>query len=120
MSIQIEKGALKSHVAHAQHVADLENEKSEKEKRLFSIKQKDSVAYALNIRTIEILKPFFFKNYTWLTIGDYNGFEANYLRGYNQIATASDLSDVFLKEVKAENLIDDYRIENVEQLSLSR
>jgi len=115
MSLQIEKGALKSHVSHERQIINLI---SEKDKRLFTLKNKDCVAYYLNIRTLEILNPLLNKKNTWLTIGDYNGFEAKYFKEHGQSVIASDISDVILKEAKAENLIDEYRKENVEYLNL--
>ncbi|MGB9748027.1 MAG: class I SAM-dependent methyltransferase [Bacteroidales bacterium] len=115
MNLQIEKRALKSHVAHEKHMINLINEK---DKRLFLLKNKDCVGYFLNTRTLEILNPILKVKNTWLTIGDYNGFEAKYFQEHNQSVTASDISDVFLKEAKAENLIEGYRKENAEQISL--
>lgn len=112
---QTEKGALKSHIAHEQHVINL---LSEKEKRLLPLKQKDCIAYLINIKTLEILKPLLKSSNSWLTIGDYNGFEAQYFSEHNQVAIASDISDLFLKEAKEANLITEYRKENVENLSL--
>jgi SAM-dependent methyltransferase len=109
--------AVKSHVAHEQHMISLIHEK---DKRLFTLKNKDCIAYLLNIRTLDILKPLFYSKNTWLTIGDYNGFEARYLKEQNQPVIASDISDAFLKEAKAEGLIDEFRKENVEHLSLEQ
>jgi SAM-dependent methyltransferase len=114
MNQKIEKSALKSHIAHENHMINLINEK---DKRLFLLKNKDCVAYFLNVRTLDILNPLFNKNNTWLTIGDFNGFEAKYFKEKNQIVTASDISDAFLKEAKTEGLIDVYSKENVEHLS---
>jgi hypothetical protein len=116
MTVQTEKGASKSHVAHEKHMNDLIHEKDQ---RLFTLKNKDCVAYILNIRTLKILAPFLNKNNTWLTIGDYNGFEAKYFLEHDQTVIASDISDPFLKEAKAENLITDFLKENVEHLSLA-
>lgn len=116
MMIQTEKGALKSHIAHEKHMNDLINEK---DKRLFLLKNKDCVSYKINIRTLEILKPILKTKNTWLTIGDYNGFEAKYFYEHNQSVIASDISDAFLKEAKAENLIIEYRKENVEHLNFN-
>jgi len=112
---QVDKGALKSHVAHEQH---MKNIISEIDERFFTLRNKDCVEYALNIRTLEILKPLLKKRNTWLTIGDYYAFEAQYFKEHNQDVVASDLSDVFLKEAKAEGIIDEYRKENVEFINL--
>jgi SAM-dependent methyltransferase len=112
----IDERAIKSHIAHEKHMINLIHEK---EKRLFTLKNKDCIAYLLNIRTLEILKPLFHNRNTWLTIGDYNGFEARYLTEHEQPVIASDISDAFLKEAKAEGLIEEYRKENVEELSFA-
>jgi SAM-dependent methyltransferase len=112
--IQTENGVLKSHFAHEQHIINLINEK---DKRFFSLKYKDCVSYLLNIRTLEILSPLLNNKNTWLTIGDYNGFEAQYFKEHHQSVIASDISDIFLKEAKAEGYIEEYRKENVEHLS---
>ena len=113
---QTENNAIKSHIAHEQHMINLINEK---EKRFFTLRNKDCVGYILNIRTLEILKPLLDEKHTWITIGDYNGFEAQYFQEHNQSVIASDISDVFLKEAKAEGLIEEYLKENVEHLSLN-
>jgi SAM-dependent methyltransferase len=115
--IRAERRAIKSHVAHEQHMINLIHEK---DKRLFTLKNKDCIAYLLNIRTLDILEPLLNNKNTWLTIGDYNGFEAKYFQEKGQPVIASDISDVFLKEAKAEGLIEEYKKENVEQLSLSQ
>jgi SAM-dependent methyltransferase len=112
---QTDERAIKSHIAHEQHMIDLIHEK---DKRLFTLKNKDCIAYLLNVRTLDILKPLLHKKNTWLTIGDYNGFEAKYFQEKGQSVIASDISDVFLKEAKAEGLIEEYKKENVEHLSL--
>jgi len=107
--------ASKSHLAHEVHLERLI--KSEKDLRLIPLKSKDHVEYMINIRTLEILKPFLRKSGSWLTIGDYNGFEAKYLIENNQKAIASDISDSFLKAAKEEGLIEEFSKENVERLS---
>lgn len=114
--IQTEKGAAKSHLAHEQHIINLLDEK---DRRFLLLRNKDSIAYTLSIRTLEILNPLLNKRNTWLTIGDYNGFEAQYFQEHNQSVIASDISDVFLKEAQTEGLIEDYKKENVESLSFS-
>ncbi|MES2456550.1 MAG: class I SAM-dependent methyltransferase [Bacteroidota bacterium] len=53
----------------------------------------------------------------WLTIGDAYGFDAQYLLGKGQLATASDLNTDFLKLAKNEGIIDDFSAQNAELLS---
>jgi len=108
-------GASKSHEAHELHLKNLIHEK---EMRLFHIKNQDCVSYMINIRTLAMLEPFWSKPNNWLTIADYNGLEANFLRHKSQDVMASDISDAFLAEAKAEGLIEDYRKINVEKIDL--
>jgi len=112
--MKIEKGAAKSHIAHEKHLADLVHEK---DKRFFTMRNKDCVAYKLNTITLEALKPFLSEENSWLTVGDYLGFEAKYFQEHNQNAIASDISDAFLSEAKKEGLIKNYSKQNVESLS---
>ncbi len=114
MSFKTEKGALKSYANHENHMINLIGEK---EKRFFLLKNKDCVEYFLNNKSLNILKPLLNKNNTWLTIGDYNGLEAQYFKENNQSVIASDISDIFLKAAKEEKLIDRFSKENVEFLS---
>lgn len=91
---------------------------NEKDQRLSSIKNKDCINYQLVKKYLNILHPFLFKQSNWLTIGDYNGLEANYLLEQGQQAVASDITDVFLQEAHKEGLIQQYREINVEDIDL--
>jgi len=90
----------------------------EKEERLSSIKNKDCINYQIVKKYLDILRPFLSKPVNWLTIGDYNGLEANYLLEHGQKALASDITDVFLQEAHKEGLINQYREINVEDIDL--
>lgn len=90
----------------------------EKEERLFSIKNKACINYQLVKKYLDILQPFLSMQSNWLTIGDYNGLEANYLLDKGQHAVASDITDVFLQEAQKEGLITQYREINVEDIDL--
>lgn len=113
--IQTDKRASMSHDVHEKHIIDF---LQERERCFFPLINTDSVSYVLNIRTLKILEPLLKTKNTWLTVGDINGFEAKYFNEHNQNAIASDISDAILKEVKAEGLINEYRKENVEHLTL--
>ena len=89
----------------------------EKDQVLFHIKNQNCAAYKLIAEPLEFLAPFYDSSKTWLTIGDYNGLEANYLLQRKQNVLASDLSDAILKEAKTEGLIQDYSKQNVERLT---
>nr|WP_232325347.1 methyltransferase domain-containing protein [Pedobacter panaciterrae] len=56
-------------------------------------------------------------NQKWLTIGDAYGFDAQYIIGKNNFATASDLNIDFLQISKKEGLIDNISSQNAEHLS---
>ena len=90
---------------------------SEKEQVLFHIKNQNCAAYKLISEPLEFLTPFFDPSKTWLTVGDYNGLEANYLLQRNQNVIASDLSDAMLKEAKSDGLIREFSKQNVERLT---
>jgi 2-polyprenyl-3-methyl-5-hydroxy-6-metoxy-1,4-benzoquinol methylase len=105
----------RSHAAHEAHMHDHYN--NNQEFKFFHIKNKDCVSYQTNIRSLNMLSPFWTTNSTWLTVGDYNGLEANFLFEKGIRVTASDISDVYLSEAKNEGLIDDYSKQNVENLS---
>jgi 2-polyprenyl-3-methyl-5-hydroxy-6-metoxy-1,4-benzoquinol methylase len=111
----MENNVSKSHVAHEEHMQD--HYISTKGIRFFHIQNKDCVSYQTNIRSLKMLSPFFTAKKTWLTVGDFNGLEANYLFEKGIQVTASDISDVYLKEAKEEKLIENYSKQNVENLS---
>ena len=108
--------AAKSHLAHENNWNSLIHQK---ERRFFMLKHHDSVAYFLNTLTLDLLQPFLQSNSSWLTVGDYNGFEAQYLIQKGQAPIASDISDIFLKEAQLQGYIHAYQKENVEYLSLA-
>ncbi len=105
----------KSHAAHEAHMH--EHYKINEEYRFFHIKNKDCVSYQSNIRSLNILSPFWSAKSSWLTVGDYNGLEANFLYEKGLNITASDISDVYLQEAQKEGLIDEFSRQNVENLS---
>ncbi len=108
--------ASKSHLAHENHMKNLAHEKDQ---RLFVLRNKDCYAYWIHTVTLHMLDPFLDRENTWLTIGDYNGFEAQYFREHNQKVVASDISDTFLKIANADGLIGEFRKENVERIDLA-
>ncbi len=109
-------GASLSHQAHEQHLKDLAHEA---EKRLFHIKHQDCAQYQLVLQALLQIHPFLSQKSTWLTIGDYNGLEANFLENQGQEVLASDISDTFLKAAHKEGLIQKYSKLNVEKLDAS-
>lgn len=65
----------------------------------------------------EFLNPFVEPASAWLTVGDSTGIDAAYLKKQGGVATASDLSTKTLERVFAQQLIDGFSVQNVEQLS---
>ena len=114
--IRKENKATQSHDAHERHHRD--NFLKEKDASLFLHRNKDCVAYKMIRRNLDFLQPLLKEKNKWLTIGDYTGFEAQYLIEQNQDATASDISDVFLKEAFEQNLIGKYKKINVERIDI--
>ena len=54
----------------------------------------------------------------WLTVGDGKyGTDAHYVRSKGGSVLATDISDFYLRRAKQDRFIDDYRIENAENLS---
>jgi hypothetical protein len=104
----------KSHDAQKAHLEKLA-EKSV-ENFLFILKNRDCFALQIQHRTLSLLNPFLIKKCNWLTIGDYNGIEANFLKDNGQNATASDISDSFLTEIHKQGFISEYKIVNVENI----
>ncbi len=105
--------AQKSYQAHIENWDDRLDEANQ---RLFHIKNKDCITYQLTKKTLDNLSPFTIDKSNWLTIGDYNGLEANYLLNNGQNAKASDITDTFLKLALEEDLINDLDAVNVEKV----
>jgi len=103
-------------LSNSAHEKNIQNTLDQKEIRMFHIKNKDCVSYQLNKRTLDILQPFWSSASSWLTIGDYNGLEANYLLNKGLKVTASDISDAFLQEANKEGLVTDHKSINVEHI----
>lgn len=103
-------------LSYQAHTNNWRSKIGEKKERLFCIKNKDCIAYQIVKTTLDILQPFLNEKNHWLTIGDYNGLEANYLLNQNQSAVASDIADTFLQEAEKEGLIKNFKPINVEKI----
>jgi ubiquinone/menaquinone biosynthesis C-methylase UbiE len=77
----------------------------------------DSPIHHYNQLFFEFLNPFVEPASAWLTVGDSTGIDAAYLKKQGGVATASDLSTKTLERVFAQQLIDGFSVQNVEQLS---
>ncbi len=76
----------KIELSYQAHKNNLDLRKEEIEERLFGIKNNDCIGYQATKNTVDVIKPFLKSRNRWLTIGDYNGLEANYLLKNNQDA----------------------------------
>jgi ubiquinone/menaquinone biosynthesis C-methylase UbiE len=103
-----------SYNSHIQNIEQYVNENIEE--YFYPIINKNCISYQISERTLKLLSPFLKTHNTWLTIGDMNGMEANYLDNNNQTATASDISDEVLKKAFERNLIQNYSKVNVENI----
>jgi ubiquinone/menaquinone biosynthesis C-methylase UbiE len=103
-------------LSYRAHTHNLESKINEKDERLFHIVNKDCIGYQIINQTLKIIDPFIGNKKTWLTIGDYNGLEANFLDNLKEEATASDISDVFLNEAFKLGLIKKFSEVNVEKI----
>ncbi len=91
---------------------------SKEDEYLFGFRNKDCFLYHVRQRTLNgALKPFISEKSNWLTVGDYNGVEANFLIENGQNATASDLSDAVLSEVAKHKYITAYKAINIENIT---
>jgi 2-polyprenyl-3-methyl-5-hydroxy-6-metoxy-1,4-benzoquinol methylase len=85
---------------------------------LLTFKHEDCFVSRIHARTLNtVLSSLLIDKSKWLTIGDYNGIEANYLIKNGQTTTASDISDAILSEVARHNFINDYKSINVENIA---
>jgi SAM-dependent methyltransferase len=109
----------KSFEAHESHIKAMSVELQQKGEKFLHIKKNESAAYSILTTELETLTPLFAVRHSWLTIGDNDGFEANFLARKNQTAHASDISDTILCESKKEGLISAYSKQNVEQIQFA-
>ena len=106
----------KAELSYQAHVKNLKDKIGEKDERLLHIRNHDCLGYQVIKRTLDLLQPFFGNTDNWLTIGDYNGLEANYLLENGQSVVASDITDIFLQEAQKEGLISEFKVINVESI----
>jgi ubiquinone/menaquinone biosynthesis C-methylase UbiE len=106
----MKKAYERSYLSHQKNIDNIEYD------RLYYIRNKTCIGYQRITKPLKFLAPFINDKNHWLTIGDLNGVEANYLSSHQQEATASDISDNFLKKVHDEGLIDHYSAVNVEAI----
>ncbi|MGL4364837.1 MAG: class I SAM-dependent methyltransferase [Bacteroidales bacterium] len=101
----------KSYESHSKNIAT-----ADIEKYLTYPQETDGLDYQLLTASLAHLHPFLAKKSRWLTIADFRGFEAHYLKKKHQEVMASDLIDNILKVAKDRGFIDDCTAVNVEQI----
>ncbi|MGL5913423.1 MAG: class I SAM-dependent methyltransferase [Bacteroidales bacterium] len=101
----------KSYESHSRNI-----ENADIEKYLTYPQETDGLDYQLLTASLAHLQPFLTKTSNWLTIADFRGFEAHYLKKKHQKVMASDLVDNILKVAKEKGFIDDCTAVNVEQI----
>ena len=104
--------------SYLHHTRNIESLVDKQDKRFHYIQHQNTVRYKLIARTLSLFGPFLHQNASWLTVGDMDGMEANYLRAHDQKATASDLTDALLQAAKKQGLIDEAIALNIEQAHL--
>ena len=106
-----------SYTFHTQLIAN--RLKAKKEGDISPLQSENLISRWVHSQLRAMINPLLKESNTWLTNGDAYGKESCYLKEHSQMSIASDLSDVYLQELKALNFIDECRSENAERLSLS-
>ena len=73
--------------------------------------------YYYNNLFFKLIAPIANTNEQWLTVGDCTGIDAAFLKTQGVKATATDLHDKILSEIKAQGHIDNFDVQNVEKLT---
>jgi hypothetical protein len=106
----------KSYSAQKKNIEKIKDSGQSSDHYLYYFENKDNFNLRVSYRTLQSLAPFLKKRSNWLTIGDYNGIEANFLYSNGQNATASDLSDAIISKVAEHGYIQDFKVVNVEKI----
>jgi SAM-dependent methyltransferase len=73
-----------------------------------------------HLRMMNPFQPFVNDAWSWLTVGDTNGWDAARIAAMGASdVTASDLSNIRLEHAKNERIIQKYRVENAESMTAS-
>lgn len=95
-------------------------ENSDQEKYLSEVYDENNPIYHYNLSFFNQLLPLLTKKSKWLTVGDYNGIDAIFLKKNGAHVTASDLTATILEtKVLSKGLIDACSAQNVENLSFA-
>jgi Methyltransferase domain len=104
----------KSHRSHQNLILEMA---ARKDDYLSIVKNKDSIGYHINLLTVAHLKPFLNTTDSWLTVGDYNGYEAHHIGLHSSgRVVGSDISDAMLQEAKKDRLIAECKAINAEAI----
>lgn len=82
--------------------------------------EEDNPIYYFNLSFFKNIDPLIYNNEKWLTVGDFSGIDAAYIKKKGAYSVASDLSLKTLQEdVLPLGLIDECSIQNVEKISFN-
>lgn len=82
--------------------------------------EEDNPIYYFNLSFFKNIDPLIYNNEKWLTVGDFSGIDAAYIKKKGGYSVASDLSLKTLQEdVLPLGLIDECSIQNVEKISFN-
>lgn len=101
--------------SYIKHTELIEN--SQSQAYIDALYDEKNPIYFYNNLFFRYLAPLVIKGDSWLTVGDGLGIDAAFIKRNGGYATASDLSDKVLLNIKSQGFIDDGRIENAEKLS---
>lgn len=85
--------------------------------RWISERKEGTINNWIHQRQLELTVPFTKAPKSWLTVGDGYGFDANYFYDQGLDVMATDISGTFLSLSKSYGVLENYSIENAEQLS---
>lgn len=112
----------RSHEAHSEWF-ELQFNTPEAKDKVFELweydNQHQTIANWIHERMLALSDPFVSERKSWLTVGDAYGFDAHhfYKKGLN--VTATDIAGTFLPLSRERGFIEQYAIENAEQLSFA-
>jgi ubiquinone/menaquinone biosynthesis C-methylase UbiE len=87
------------------------------DKYLTDLFDENNPIFHYNNTFFQNLDPLIIKNESWLTVGDFSGIDAAYIKRNGAVTTATDLTTTKLEKVLSKGLIDACEVQNVEALT---
>ena len=109
----------KSYQSHKDHYQKVYDDPASINLKIHNWKETDPKQYFIHERSWKLTDSLTSQASSWLTVGDGYGADASYLIKKGCVATATDISGTMLEAAHREGLIDNFSVENVEQLSYS-